>query len=857
MTDSVREYHATISTLLHEWRDKLAAGAQPTDDDLATVARSAPDMPDRAGLSEAGAQAYDDMRALVLHVPKPAGPEPAEAPPAARTTAASAVVRVLTDWTATLGADEPRPSDADIQAFAARRPLLPASDSLSEGGRARFNELRWLTTNYGTATSPWRFMPKSVRWTPGPKSDKPPGISLAKDRPAPPPAPKPSVNWRDELLKALLEWRDRERAKGHAEFDAFKAFNARDLVNSESTTPEQIARLLPPAMQEHAAAAAGIVAAHRPSADASDDAAEPEPDEPETPPSADNDLLALRFARYSHEETPALFTEEKGFAAGSLRLTAAPGRPGGRSWAAPEPAGEQIFRVVASHDSMPLGPDGLGVVELGRTRSDRFADDVAFGAAVRYYQVWANRGPTLEDAAAAQPVLVGAEIAVAPLTGLEVKAVEDAVMLRWNVPRPGASRVQVQRAQKGLGGGYGPGAVLRTQGSLEGHSDRDAAPGQDYLYRLQVEAPVSRGGAHRSHMLSQPVEIEGRLKVRLQAVPLQVRRGRPDSMGAPTVDLFWPVPGEGRRVLIYRSASRPPQNIVGEIDRRGQLEHAELGDIPFNNSEDAGDGLVCMRGVGLLPGHARMYFTPVTVLNDDDGQDGPAAVAPSTSFGNAPAVANPRLVERGFRQILTFEWPAGITDVSVFVTPEGQKPAEGDSPYKSCSREDYVKAGGAELKLQEYQEQGLLKPLDVHVVSSLWHNGQRESSDPVAVTYRPLRRLAYTVRRQGAVATVMVEPERPVLPGTTFGLVTHGERLPLHYADGKIVPGRALGGAGPPSKQLSVAPGPGGPNAPFGWSFDPGLLEKWTRLFVITGHADSDAYALFDPPVESLRSGGS
>jgi hypothetical protein len=500
----------------------------------------------------------------------------------------------------------------------------------------------------------------------------------------------------------------------------------------------------------------------------------------------------------------------------------------------------RIFRVVTNPGYAPPSPE-LGDT-IAATFDTEYVDTRRFAAPVLYVAVWLNVGPTEEAARAAQPVLHAQGGCVLPVRQCVVRADGDAVVGQWQAA-DGVQRIDVERVPKHLVSEYPhythdfrlPVDMV----SIGGFKDTGAPAGGDFVYRIYALASV--GGAPEE--LSPPVAREVRIEAIIEPVTDLVVERHGDSDDR--FDLTWTMPVAGR-VEIYRNEKPPASGIGAQVLTRFTVREQGLSeDLRLVQQMLVEDGRGRMLDVPWPSGWSRAYFTPVTVLSEDQLQVGTYQVVT-----RARALTHVRLVERVDKQFLTFAWPDGVTDVRVYRGPRGGTfvDPDHDEPIFQLNHEEYVKHGGAHLTTPLPPE-----GCAVHLVATTYARGLAQYSPPVTVDYPGLTRIWYTVEALETQGGLMrrAEPttKRRLLVKSDsdvtvpLALVHHPERLPLSIPDGTIIE----------RKELSLLPGVA---VPFAEQFDVGGHTGFIRLFAHVGRDVAHLRAVLDPPIDELRCGG-
>lgn len=510
------------------------------------------------------------------------------------------------------------------------------------------------------------------------------------------------------------------------------------------------------------------------------------------------------------------------------------------SWPAqPDDGLVRIYRVVTNDSYAPVASPTLGELICATTDSSAI-DSREFSSPVRHVAIWCNEGANEGAARAAQPTLVAAGGCVLPVTHLEVREDEGSVIGQWE-PIDGLVRIDVLRVpmaqavqQQHYNHQYrvSPEAVGRG-----GFTDNEAVAGAEYEYRIYSVAKIGDQEELSPYFVSR--------RVKLQAVVVAV-----DDLfvvacegSESTYDLTWTMPPLGN-VELYRSERPPAAGITQQVLSRSSLERAELtSDLKLARALDRQGDAGSMRNVPWPSGWSRAYFTPVTVLNEEQMRVGKTQILTRSS-----SVSHVRLIERVDEQFLTFAWPDGVTMVKIYQTAAGIElvNAQGHNAIAELSAEEYAKYGGAHLPHS--------LPADgcaVHVVGTSYAAGQAVLSSPVTINYPGLARLTYDVipagaggrRKRGQDTLRKVVVYSDIAPeNVPLVLIHNPKRLPLFSRDGVEVARRSLSFT---------------PNTPqvFNEQIDLAGMQGFIRLFVDVPPEFEHRLAVLDPAVEKLRCG--
>lgn len=636
------------------------------------------------------------------------------------------------------------------------------------------------------------------------------------------------------------------------------------VANSPVTTAEEIrSHGFPPAVIELAdpiasalAAVAGVAAESAPVAAS----APPPPPPVESAPPRDAgapaglfgaDPSQLAFASYTGARPPGRIEPVRIDLLGDGRYALA--------WT--RGSGPFVDRIVRGDEHAPYNPDRAQVVAV--TDEGRAIDGAPFGHTVRHYQVWRHAAPSIEEAALQQPQLVATGVVVAPPHDIEVHQDEGAVVVGlWGVLE-GTRAVQVYRVpvRQAFTAGVGNPQyrIQADRALLKGFEDKDAEPGQTYVYQLVAEADTG-DEIHTSTAIMREVTLA---QIHRPVTDLQyVQHAGAD---AAFFDLTWTEP-PGGTVVIYRTREAPAAGYdthpiaVSALEQAGLVDDARVLRPP----EHDGDRSI-MRNVPWPGDWGRAYFTPVVVIGD-------RGYLGNTVRGvRQQPPSRLKVIERVDQQLLTFDFPEGAHDVQVHIAARNV-PAEAvlaGQPAATISRAQYDTLGSLRLTPQQLPVQSTIYAV------ALANDGTRTvASIPDTIDYDPVRVVRYQVNYSMGIGaagrrptvTLQSDVDYPPELGIGFVLAFHPERLPLSVQDAVDQVGlvRDIDGESTVVRRF-VASGlkatgfrePGWKADPAGWSEIARQAKKggYLRLFV-----DDPQYqrrlALLDPDLKSLRLGG-
>lgn len=576
------------------------------------------------------------------------------------------------------------------------------------------------------------------------------------------------------------------------------------------------------------------------------------------PPGPDLAGLAAGFAPYEFGSDLDSAAFDGSTAPSPVALRSLTGSDGVRlAWDQPDGlAGATAYRIVASDEHRPYSPDRADVVGVVLGDAERGTlDSRPFTAAIRYYQVWCNTGPTLALARRSQPRLIAEKAVLSRVVDVELREDEGRVIGQWSVwygiDRVHLYRTPVERARPGQPDPQY--RILAAEPNLGGFVDNDAERGRRYLYQFCTEAEVD--GVPQ---LSGAVTVEVGVSAVVDPIEdLQVsQHGAPADQGASSgqrggddwqFDLLWS-PQPAGRVFVYRTENRPLAGAEHGSHPESALPQMNLADQDrlAHPISPQPDGRVGMRNVPWPRTWDRAYFTPVVVL------DGIARVGRTVPAVRVRPVHDPVIVERCDQQVLKFGWPPGAATVLAEILQGGDV-----TGTVECSTDLYNQLGGVQFG-RPLPNRGAT----VRITGVSFVGGERRESVPVEVGYPGLMRIRYGLELR---RTLLLKPDRVLVrlsSETEIGncpplvLVHHPSRLPLHPGDGQ---------------QLEVTEdieevtrpvlrfrpdGIGTRPSEVAWKASVRGRTGYVRLFADLPPERTSLVAILDPPVDSLRLGG-
>lgn len=567
--------------------------------------------------------------------------------------------------------------------------------------------------------------------------------------------------------------------------------------------------------------------------------------QPAPPAGVQHQDLAAGFAPYEFgsDLDAAGFGAEAG--PSSVALRSLTGSDGVRlAWDQPDGlAGATAYRVVASDEHRPYSPDRADLVGVVLGDGERGTlDSRPFTAAIRYYQVWCNTGPTLALARRGQPRLIAEKAVISRVVDVELREDEGRVIGQWSVwygiDRVHIYRTPVERARPGQPDPQY--RILAAEPNLGGFVDNDAERGRRYLYQFCTEATVD--GVPQ---LSGAVTVEVGVSAVVDPIEdLEVsQHGNDDDW---QFDLLWS-PQPAGRVFVYRTENRPLAGAEHGSHPESALPQMNLADSDrlAHPISPQPDGRVGMRNVPWPRRWDRAYFTPVVVL------DGVARVGRTVPAVRVRPVHDPVIVERCDQQVLKFGWPPGAATVLAEILQGGDV-----TGTVECSTDLYNQLGGVQFG-RPLPNRGAT----VRITGVSFVGGERRESVPVEVRYPGLMRIRYSLELR---RTLLLKPDRVLVRLSSESdisncpplvLVHHPTRLPLHPGDGQQLevtedieevtrPVLRFRPDGIGTRPSAVA-----------WKASVRGRTGYVRLFADLPPERTSLVAILDPPVDTLRLG--
>lgn len=494
-----------------------------------------------------------------------------------------------------------------------------------------------------------------------------------------------------------------------------------------------------------------------------------------------------------------------------------------------------VYRVVESPDGwVRVAPEDGSLVGV-TTQTEVSTEHLGARGAVSYLTVWANLGSDEQSARGAQGRVVAQGEILWPVSDLELRVTPADTVVGTVTAAPG-TKLRVVRFEPGERITSNPSHVPSDLSVADSaFTDRRPPRATDLTYAVYSEVVLPNGQPRTS-------ESYASATVRVDAAPQPVQlhvSGNQDTPG--TWDLAW-VPPDFGEVEVYLTDEPVPPGLGDGVLSREALERNGLtsaNQLP-NFTVTEGERVV-LKECHVDQDWVRCYFTAVHVVGDRQ-----LRVGPSVSQVRPAPPRHVQLSERVDSQILTFDWPRGVSMVEVHSGSRKQTAFDETSARDIIATIDspdtYLRLGG--LLLTNLPAIGCT----LHLVGVIYDGGRAIRSAPATVDYPGLVRLRYHVRparADGAPVTPTAPADRlqvllrsdADLPQVHVALVANDRRLPLFPGDGAH-----LG-----AELVSLAAG----KAATVFELPLGTSPAFVRLFVID-KAQADRVAVIDPQLSQM-----
>lgn len=503
---------------------------------------------------------------------------------------------------------------------------------------------------------------------------------------------------------------------------------------------------------------------------------------------------------------------------------------------APERSSVNVFRVISADGQAPETFCSTPSDTHGVTTGSTFTDDTSVNgplAASRFYEVWRYSGESVADAIARPPYRYAEGHLIWPAVGLEHDFDNGQVVVHWRVLGDGGASYGWAR-QLPREANNRPSVDSTAPAAPTGFVDPTPEQGRTYVYTVFTGAMVA-GELEWG-------EVPARFNITIPEVlapVLDLTVGK-DTHRPNIVHLSWSKQ-RGGTVEIYRSDAPPAAEIhlTGEVDESVLVlpeYNLRPADRVMNPALPEGDRMT-MRDVPIPAGQAETYFTPVTRSGTE------CHPGRTQSWLRPVPPENPAAHDRLDWVLVVFTWPAGASQVNLYVTAPGVviDPVS-VQPVASISRDEHLGFGGFQI------DRSLLPsgPAELHLCGYKLRADDEAYSEPVTVPISFPALVEYTLTtRIGLFRSrklTLALAGQVSVPGAEFVLAWRPDSLPLAREDAAKILCKL--------PKVTV-PAAGGPSVPI--ELTDMLTEKlptsgFMRLLV---RPDSNI-ALIDPPVAQL-----
>ncbi|MDQ1250771.1 MAG: hypothetical protein QG597_5151 [Actinomycetota bacterium] len=524
------------------------------------------------------------------------------------------------------------------------------------------------------------------------------------------------------------------------------------------------------------------------------------------------------------------------------------------SWPMPEDSrGElSVFRVIGGEGEPPNSDcddvDATVDVTLGSSVVDGTTNATPLAAA-RYYEVWRYRGSSISDAVSRSPYRYGEGYFIWPPINVSAGVDHGQVVVAWDLVEDDAVAYRWLRLSRrdALNPAHRPGPDDAAESPPGGFVDRDAEPGQKYVYL------IFSGVRSGSEVLWSDQPHRVRLKVPEVLTPVMDLAITHDVDREDVVHLSWTAVPSGK-VVIYRSAKAPRE----DVHEAGEMEITALGSDEYGLPEaDAiarhpiqrdAEGRMWMRNVSVPDGLAEVHFTPVTQA----GVNG----VPGKSVGwlRLSLPGTPFLEDRVDWVLVVFEWPAGAEQVNLYATTAaGHLDPAAAVPMEVIREDEHLRFGGFRVPRAKFAP----GPCRIHLAAQRKYDGQTVFSATCVMEQVFPSLVYYTLDiKRGRTG-------KPKVTLTVWGPASHdGVRMALAWRSDSL-PLAKSDTESPSAKSDTDSPKPLCVPPPLRVGPQPTTVELSDLLTVplpTTGFLrmlthPGDQVALVDPPLNVLRLG--
>lgn len=437
------------------------------------------------------------------------------------------------------------------------------------------------------------------------------------------------------------------------------------------------------------------------------------------------------------------------------------------TWKRPSWAHEDdivVYRVVAANRVVSPSPEEGELVLC--TVGHGYEEPEPSGIAFRHYQVWANVGEDHRDVIQSQPRLIGEDICVLPVPGVDITVSSGVVEGKWDF-LDGYSEIRVFASPADSPDPVDSPANQLFEGVTKKGFEHKSPIRGDRM-RFAITPAVEFRGT--KEVCTRPDVREIFITAELEKVGLEMARGV-NVRGDERIHITFFSPAAGQ-VKIYLSPRAPSPGLsfqevpVEALERDPALAE---GRVVADEQNPEGEQVDVQP---MWPAEwDEVHITPVTIVDDR------AIVGDTEVLQRVRPIEHAKLVERTESQLVTFEWPAGASMVKIETAPTGSTAPEDRTSHTEYDERRYRREGGIRLNLNPYGENVLLTPRSMYA-------GRETSAEPTELVYRGLRQYRYRLTHEhgGIVLRLWCAGGDDRNP-PRFKLVHHPSRFPLSLED--------------------------------------------------------------------------
>ncbi|WP_448852104.1 hypothetical protein [Corynebacterium sp. 335C] len=424
-----------------------------------------------------------------------------------------------------------------------------------------------------------------------------------------------------------------------------------------------------------------------------------------------------------------------------------------------------IYRVVSADREFFTSPeDGDDVTCV---TGPRFEEPAPEGTGFRHYQVWANFGPDVDAIYGSQPRFVGEDVCILPVPGLQLVESQGVVEGRWENVR-GFDGIRIEAWP------VADRQATETIPVYDGqHQFSHVVSVRGATMRFRIRGEVAFRGTTRVD----PRGVQVDLDISADLVKVELTDATYHSGEREEIEFSWSSPPSGSVRVFFTPTAPDPDLGHEEIDRSAlerELTSGSMRDKVLAADEDAMHGSEITRRMVWPHLWDTVYVTPVSIVDEW------VFVGTPRILQRVQGIRNATLVERVSSQLITFEWPAGATEVKVESAEFGASDSERVS-HGELDRAAYARDGGVRRSFSPYGERVILTP-------RAFNRGQEVTAEPTELIYPGLEVYQWALENdpldRGALLRIWKRGGEDRNP-PKFRLVRHHRRLPLSIADAR------------------------------------------------------------------------